>query len=663
MKTMKAVKTMKAMKAAAAMKAMKATKESAAVETSEGLHSPCHETRLRGSVQGSSYLTERPQTSGHSHEHDNEVSDCTCCSESETGTSSLGFEVPEFPTCSNLLRGGGKNKPKPKPKKQKQKMQTAANQNKQNAEGVPPANPPNKPPTPAPAPRPGPIKAMGMPALSEELCANHWSVPVCKEQELEHGKDGVALVSKAAYIAKHPVLAGTNSATAMLVNPHVETHKQADGSDWPVITVWVQKNGQILQQTKRLVQCGTCKVACNPPTAKGQAPKTQAMCTVVLEVVRSAFASESDWQRAATNATCAMQQYLSEHVAQTEWSDHKLKKSIPITRDGKTTAIAAYVRLPTELAQPLIKHSGTQASMVFARYYTSKECMDKTPKLINLWLKVETLQQAKQKYMALPQSKVQGLAWSPKGFAVRVLEEHASEIAPLATDMPYTAGEKYEIAGVPRDWTPAELFASLAATDTPWPEIERARLLFRKGRGAHQRWIIKAPCPPTAIIVFLDEFALAIQKAEDPTPQVQARNSHIPAPTAGTWAQALATGHMEVEAPSEVSVEEGNAGKDNQSSQAPFTAGAQTQPAPKHAPKANPPQAQVAPARQEAQRSRSPVHRPGQQPPTTAPQGDNELLLRQEVDGLKAQMAQMMAMMQSMQNTLLSSQCPPHQQA
>ena len=119
--------------------------------------------------------------------------------------------------------------------------------------------------------------------------------------------------------------------------------------------------------------------------------------------------------------------------------------------------------------------------------------------------------------------------------------------------------------------------------------------------------------PPIAIIVFLDEFALAIQKAEDPTPQVQA--SPIPASTAGTWAQALATGHMEVEARSEVSVEEANTSKDNQWSQAPFTAGAQALPAPKHTPKANPHQAQVAPGRQEAQRSRSQARPDRPQPP------------------------------------------------
>ena len=160
------------------------------------------------------------------------------------------------------------------------------------------------------------------------------------------------------------------------------------------------------------------------------------------------------------------------------------------------------------------------------------------------------LQQAKQKYLALPQNKVQGLGWSPKGFAVRVLETDAAEIAPLATDMPYTAGNRYDITGVPRDWSPVELFASLAATDTPWPDIANAKLLFRKGRGDYQKWVIKAPQPQTAVVVFLDQYALAIKK-EEPVQRVAPKTHVMQAPTARTWAQALGE-QMEVEEAPEV---------------------------------------------------------------------------------------------------------------
>ncbi|CAE7806196.1 unnamed protein product [Symbiodinium sp. CCMP2456] len=597
-----------------AMKVMKATKASAAAGTSEDACLPCHESGLRGLVMSSSALTRRPQTPGLTDVMLNDRSDCPTSPESDDDTISLHSEVSANLAHTHLLRGGGKGKQQPKKKKKTQPSKTQEPKGHQRA-------------------------------LKEELCANHWSVPVCREDELEYGKDGIALVSKSAYLTKSPVLANPPFATAMLVHPQVEASKQADGSEWPVITVWVTRDGQILQQTRRLVQCGTRKVACNPPVAKGQAPKTQAMCTIVLEVVRSAFANEQDWQRAATNASCAMQQYLTEHVSNTEWSDHKIKKCIPLTREGKTNAIAAYVRLPTSLAVPLIKHSGTQASMVFARYYTSKDCTDKTPKLVNLWLKVEVLQQAKQKYLALPQNKVQGLAWSPKGFAVRVLEEDAAAIAPLATDMPYTAGDRYEIAGVPRDWSPVELFTSLATTDTPWPDIANAKLLFRKGRGDYQKWVIKAPQPPTAVVVFLDQYALAIKK-EEPTPCAMPKPHGMQAPTAGTWAQALGE-HMEVEE-SETPSPTHNASHAH-AAPAQATAPQIEVAAPAQA---TAPQIEVpTPAPPSHARSRSPV-------PT---QRNSQPPLREEVDGLKAQMSQLMLMMQQLLANQNATATPPPQ--
>ena len=345
--------------------------------------------------------------------------------------------------------------------------------------------------------------------------ANHWSVPLCKEDELEHGKEGIALVSRSALIAKAPVLKGSPSATAILLNPNVEVANKPDGTEWPLMTVWVQKKGQVLQVTKRLVQCGTGKVEHSPPVAKGTALVTKPMCTIVLEVVCSAFP-----QRRRVAKSCYQRGLgMSEHLQNTEYADAKIKKTVPVTRDNRTQAIEAHMQLPVELAAPVVAAFGTQASCEFARYYVSKDCQDQTPKLVHLWLKTPDYKQAKLKYQALPQDKVRGIAWSPFDFAVRAETADAEAIAPLATNQPYVQGERYEIAGVPRDWNPAELYKSLASTDLPWEDIEKAKLLFRKGRGSFQKWIIRAPKAPPAV-VFLDQFALVKREAKaSPLPQ------------------------------------------------------------------------------------------------------------------------------------------------
>ena len=384
---------------------------------------PDYETPLRGFANSANHVAKRLQNIGESHAENNEVRDWQ-------QQSSKPGDDPSVPL--NLLRGGG-GKPK-QPKKQTPQPKQKAQPTPKVAPSPKPQVAGEKPPKPEPAQRANVNKTLDTSMQPEELCANHWSVPVCREDELEHGKDGVALVSRAALQAKASVLAGSPSATAMLLNPNIEVPQQDDGSAWPLITVWVQKGGQVVQHTKRLVQCGTRKVAYCPTVAKGRAPTTQPMCTVVLEMVRSAFSTDQAWQKAATNASGAFQQYLSDYVKETEWADHKIKKCAPITRDNRTHAIAAYVRLPITLAKPLVDNSGIKASTVFARYFVSKECADPTPKLVNLWLRLSDFQQVKQKYLALPQDKVCGLAWSPTDFAVRVELCNAAAIAPMVTD-------------------------------------------------------------------------------------------------------------------------------------------------------------------------------------------------------------------------------------
>ena len=60
----------------------------------------------------------------------------------------------------------------------------------------------------------------------------------------------------------------------------------------------------------------------------------------------------------------------------------------------------------------------------------------------------------------------------------------------------------------------------------------------------------QAPQPQTAVVVFLDQYALAIKK-EEPVQRVAPKTHVMQAPTARTWAQALGE-QMEVEEAPEV---------------------------------------------------------------------------------------------------------------
>ena len=59
-----------------------------------------------------------------------------------------------------------------------------------------------------------------------------------------------------------------------------------------IIDAWVKIDGELRQTTRKLVQLGNTAVVYNPPAARGQAPATQQMSTIVIELPRRVFNDE-----------------------------------------------------------------------------------------------------------------------------------------------------------------------------------------------------------------------------------------------------------------------------------------------------------------------------------------------------------------------------------
>jgi hypothetical protein len=346
---------------------------------------------------------------------------------------------------------------------------------------------------------------------------------------MQHGLAGVCLASKDMFTMKSSILKGAPGKLAMLIPAKTEVDDPTS-----VIMVWV-KLGEITKQLScKLVQLGSTPVTYNPPAARGKAPVVTPMGTVVLEIPRRVWTQETDWKRAVTEACATFTAFVRPALKETEWSDYKISRCAPKVVDGRTTAMEAFARVPLTCIPAILSKSGLTESHVFARLWVDKSDADAPPQYRNLWMDTSTLSDAITKYQALPSAKVLGLAWNHKAFGVRVRTTDAPEIAPLVNGKPYVTGDRYEITGIPRDWRAEDLFQALSTTDCPWPRITEAAVIRRTPRHGAFTWVVKAPEPPSSVIVFLDEFVLSIKRYEAQRSPIPAKKT-FPMPSASTW--------------------------------------------------------------------------------------------------------------------------------
>jgi hypothetical protein len=205
---------------------------------------------------------------------------------------------------------------------------------------------------------------------------------------------------------------------------------------------------------------------------------------------------------------------------------------------GNTTvAMQSIYRIPAEELHAVLRMPGMTDDRVFIRpFLTADVAKDSEHNhkvdTVNLWLGTSKWTEAKQKCDAMPADHALGLSWEAKGFGVRVMREFAAAAAPLLTGRDWMEGEKYEIAGIPRDsWHDEDLFKALNEMDVPWTNILQAKVLFKKMQGGCERWTIKASHPPPAVQILLDNVVLRAKKAEPRrTPVKQPLPKPVPAP-------------------------------------------------------------------------------------------------------------------------------------
>ena len=107
------------------------------------------------------------------------------------------------------------------------------------------------------------------------LVQEHWDVPVVLHKDMYFGQAGVCVATKDTYETMVGILNGTPTKAAMLVPAHLEVEAT-------IIAAWVQIDGELRQTTRKLVQLGNTPVLYNPPAARGQAPTTQQISTIVI---------------------------------------------------------------------------------------------------------------------------------------------------------------------------------------------------------------------------------------------------------------------------------------------------------------------------------------------------------------------------------------------
>ena len=78
----------------------------------------------------------------------------------------------------------------------------------------------------------------------------------------------------------------------------------------------------------------------------------------------------------------------------------------------------------------MLKPSGSGVSKVFTREFIDPT-LPRDHLFTNLWLQTSKLSEAKVKYSTVPDSKLYGMIWSPKGYGLRVLQQDAAQIAPV----------------------------------------------------------------------------------------------------------------------------------------------------------------------------------------------------------------------------------------
>ena len=209
-------------------------------------------------------------------------------------------------------------------------------------------------------------------------------------------------------------------------------------------------------------------------------------------------------------ATSTFQTFLQQQMVDTQWAQIKVWKTRTKLIEGKTASIQAIVRVPVCKSEKILKPSGFK-EIVFAREFIDP-ALARTYKYTNLWMQTDKYAEAKVKYSTIPDDKVYGMVWSPRGFGVRVKMEDAVTIAPILTGKSFIVGERYVVAGVPQDVTPQQLFEALASCDVPWEDIEQAQKISMKYRGGSCSWIIKASRPPPTNLFFLDECVISVDK-------------------------------------------------------------------------------------------------------------------------------------------------------
>ena len=112
--------------------------------------------------------------------------------------------------------------------------------------------------------------------------------------DMHFGQPGVCVANTDTYENMVGVLNGTPTKTAMLVPAALEVEDKIN-------VAWVKIDGELRQTTRKLRQLGNTAVVYNPPAARGQAPVTQQMSTIVIELEKRVFADDKDWKLAVTN--------------------------------------------------------------------------------------------------------------------------------------------------------------------------------------------------------------------------------------------------------------------------------------------------------------------------------------------------------------------------
>ena len=321
------------------------------------------------------------------------------------------------------------------------------------------------------------------------------------------------------------------------------------------------KPGDTFKQVHRkVIQLGKGTVAYSPPSAKGAAPKVEAVTSVVLELPRMAWKDDSKWKAAVMDAQGAFQGMVTKAVEGTDFAGTKVTKVGPVTDKEKTTCIRGFARVPVAVLPELLGHSGMNEQRIFIRQFVPRNPTEQEQKdnfkLVNLWMTGEYIT-VKQEAEAVDPGKRFGLAWNSKGYAVKTKESEADELAPILTGKTFSKGEKYEISGADRDW-PAELLfeAFSIEAEAPWEGAMSNKLLFKKGG----RWVIRAATPPPRTLNFLDDYVISIRPVAEvrTTKEVQAPRR----PTAGSHAAVAAGVACDAGGDMDCSNKEGEAGEE-----------------------------------------------------------------------------------------------------